>query len=73
METKLRWRPRVVVAEQNEQMLGNISHVVQQHCQVVEQVRDGESAIRAALTLQPDLMVLDIPRKTRMASKLFDA
>jgi two-component system response regulator DegU len=64
METKLLWRPRVVLAEQNEEMLRNISRIVEQLCQVVEEVRDGESAINAVLTLQPDLIIVDIPLPT---------
>jgi DNA-binding NarL/FixJ family response regulator len=63
METKLQ-RPRVVLAEQNEQILRNISSIVQQHCEVVEEVRDGEGAIEAVLRKQPDLIVLDIPLPT---------
>ena len=64
METKLHRRPRVVVAEQNEQILRNISGIVQQHCEVVKEVGDGEGAIAAVLTHQPDLIVLDIPLLT---------
>jgi DNA-binding NarL/FixJ family response regulator len=59
-ETKWFWRPRVVVAEDNEMMARTISRIVQSHCDVVRVVRDGQSAITAVLELQPDVLLLDI-------------
>jgi DNA-binding NarL/FixJ family response regulator len=71
MQTKLHRRPRVVVAEQNEQILRN--GIVQQHCEVVKEVGDREGAIAAVHASAG----FDRPRYSAanpwMASKLFDA
>jgi DNA-binding NarL/FixJ family response regulator len=59
-KTKAHWRPRVVIGENNEAMMRTISRIVQLHCDVHAEVRDGQGAIDAVLTLQPDVLVLDI-------------
>jgi DNA-binding NarL/FixJ family response regulator len=59
-ETKWFWRPRVVVAEDSEMMARTISRIVRLQCDVIKVVRDGQSAIDAALELHPDVLLLDI-------------
>ena len=53
-------RPRVLVAEDNEQMIRAITRVLSAHCEVLCVVRNGEDAIKAALELSPQIVVLDI-------------
>jgi DNA-binding NarL/FixJ family response regulator len=51
---------RVLLVDDNESMLGRVARVLKPSCTVVGTARDGPSALEAAATLQPDVIVLDI-------------
>ncbi len=51
---------RVLLVDDNEAMLKRASAVLSPHFLIVEKVQDGQSALDAAQTLQPDVIVLDI-------------
>jgi DNA-binding NarL/FixJ family response regulator len=51
---------RVLLVDDNEAMLKRASAVLSPHCLIVEKVQDGQAALDAAQTLQPDVIVLDI-------------
>jgi DNA-binding NarL/FixJ family response regulator len=51
---------RVLLVDDNEAMLNRVAAVLTPGCEVVGAVSDGPSAIRAAETLQPEVIVLDI-------------
>ena len=53
-------RPRVLVVDDNEEMLSRASAVLKSGCVIVGAVKDGPAALKAALTLRPDVIVLDI-------------
>ena len=53
-------RPRVLVVDDNEEMLSRAAAVLKCGCVVVGAVKDGPSALKAASTLLPDVIVLDI-------------
>ena len=53
-------KPRVLVAEDNEQMLRAITRLLDGRCDVVGVVRNGEDVIKAALELSPQIIVLDL-------------
>jgi DNA-binding NarL/FixJ family response regulator len=53
-------RIRVLVVDDNPAMLARAASVLTATCVVVGQVRDGVSALAAAATLVPDVVVLDI-------------
>jgi CheY-like chemotaxis protein len=52
--------PRVLVVDDNEEMLSRAAAVLRLGCVVVGAVRDGPAALKAAGTLRPDVIVLDI-------------
>ena len=51
---------RVLLVDDNEAMLNRVAAVLTPGCEVVGAVNDGSSAIRAAESLQPEVIVLDI-------------
>jgi len=51
---------RVLLVDDNQAMLNRVAAVLTPGCEVVGAVSDGPSAIRAAETLQPEVIVLDI-------------
>jgi len=51
---------RVLVADDHEEMRWMIARVLVDHFDVVGAVADGESLVRAAIVLQPDVIVSDI-------------
>ena len=53
-------RPRVLVVDDNEEMLSRAAAVLKSGCVIVGTVRDGPAALKAAATLRPDVIVLDI-------------
>ena len=53
-------RPRVLVVDDNEEMLSRASAALKSGCVIVGAVTDGPSALKAAFTLRPDVIVLDI-------------
>src|SRR5262245_50544821 len=52
--------PRVLVVDDNEEMLSRAAAVLKRGCVIVGAVKDGPSALEAAGTLRPDVIVLDI-------------
>ncbi len=57
---KLASRPRVLVADDNPEVLDAVSEILKRECLVLETVLDGQSVLRDALTLRPDVIILDI-------------
>lgn len=53
-------RPRVLLADDNPEILDTVTQVLQRDCLLLEAVLDGQSVLRDALTLRPDVIVLDI-------------
>jgi DNA-binding NarL/FixJ family response regulator len=51
---------RVLLVDDNEAMLARAASALTPGCLVVGRVKDGPSALEAAATLQPDVIVLDI-------------
>lgn len=57
---KLVARPRVLLADDNPEILDTVAEILKRDCVVLEAVLDGQSVLREALTLRPDVVVLDI-------------
>ena len=53
-------RARVLLADDNEAMLARAGAVLARSCDVVGTVKDGRAAVEAAMTLRPDVVVLDV-------------
>ena len=53
-------RPRVILADDHPLVLAGLRSLLEQECEVVEVVSDGQSLLKAALRLQPEVIVLDI-------------
>jgi DNA-binding NarL/FixJ family response regulator len=53
-------RPRVLLADDHELLLGAFERLLAPECDVVGQVSDGRALVAAAETLRPDIIVLDI-------------
>ena len=51
---------RVLLVDDNEGMLARAAAVLTPDCVVVGRARDGQAALAAVRTLQPDVVVLDI-------------
>ena len=51
---------RVLIVDDNEEMLSRAAAVLKSGCVVVGAVKDGPAALKAAGTLLPDVIVLDI-------------
>jgi len=52
--------PRVLLADDHALLLGAYETLLAGECQIVGQVNDGRALVAAALTLVPDLIILDI-------------
>jgi two-component system response regulator NreC len=57
---ELRERPRVLLVDDNDAMLSRAASVLKPTCTIVGSARDGISALEAAASLGPDVIVLDI-------------
>lgn len=53
-------RPRVLLADDHALLLGAFEKLLAGECDVVGQVADGRAVVRAAESLKPDVIVLDI-------------
>jgi DNA-binding NarL/FixJ family response regulator len=53
-------KPRVLLADDSEQILRAVSRLLQVQFEVIGSVLNGEHAIETTLRLQPDVLVLDI-------------
>jgi DNA-binding NarL/FixJ family response regulator len=53
-------RPRVLLADDHTLVLEGLAKLVSEECDLVGKVEDGRSLLRAAETLEPDVIVLDI-------------
>jgi DNA-binding NarL/FixJ family response regulator len=51
---------RVLIVDDNEAMLERAAAVLMAGCEVVGLMKDGPSAVEAALALRPDVIVLDV-------------
>jgi CheY-like chemotaxis protein len=60
MPTSLQSRARVVIGDDNDTTLQTISRIVRVQFDVVDTVRDGETAINSIELLKPDVLVLDV-------------
>ena len=55
-----RAKPRVLLVDDNEAMLGRTAAVLAPVCVVVGTARNGRAALDAARALEPDVIVLDV-------------
>ena len=53
-------KPRVLLADDSEQILRAVSRLLELQFEVIGSALNGEQAIEATLRLQPDVLVLDI-------------
>lgn len=53
-------RPRVLLADDHELLLGAFEKLLMPDCEIVGQVTDGRALVEAAARLKPDVIVLDI-------------
>ena len=53
-------RPRVLLADDHELLLGAFEKLLSPECEIVGQVTDGRALVEAAEKLKPDVIVLDI-------------
>jgi DNA-binding NarL/FixJ family response regulator len=53
-------RVRVLLADDNEDFLAATARLLESECEVVATVRDGETLIKEAARLEPEVLVLDI-------------
>jgi DNA-binding NarL/FixJ family response regulator len=51
---------RVLLADDLPEMLEQVRELLCDHCELIGSVTDGEQALSAALTLNPDILILDI-------------
>ena len=70
-------RPRVVLADDLPEMLRKVTQLLQDDFDVVGSAQNGQEAMEAAKTLNPDLLVLDISMPIlngiQVASRLRDS
>jgi two-component system nitrate/nitrite response regulator NarL len=52
--------PRVLVADDVPEILEKVRELLRDHCEVVGSAADGQQALSGAMTLNPDILVLDI-------------
>jgi DNA-binding NarL/FixJ family response regulator len=52
--------PRVLLADDLPEILEQVRELLCDHCEVIGSVTDGEQALSATLTLNPDILILDI-------------
>ena len=69
--------PRVLLVDDLSQFLEKVTYILRDEFDIVGYAQDGEEAIKAASTLNPDLLVLDIempfPNGIQVASHLRDS
>ena len=53
-------RPRVLIADDLPEVHEKLRELLQDHFEIVDNAYDGEQAIEAATTLNPDVLILDI-------------
>jgi DNA-binding NarL/FixJ family response regulator len=53
-------RARVLIADDNDEILETVTELLTSHFDLVGAVTDGESLVKAARSLHPDVLVLDI-------------
>ncbi len=58
--TTLSKQPRVLLVDDNQAILDRAKAVLSPACAIVGAVKDGPAALEAAVTLRPDVIVLDI-------------
>lgn len=56
----MKFRARILVADDHEEMLERVSNLLRSQFEVVAKVNEGLAAVDAAARLKPDLIVLDI-------------
>jgi CheY-like chemotaxis protein len=59
MKVKMKF-PRVLLADDLSEILETVTQLLRDDCEIVGCAQDGEDAIKAATTYNPDLLVLDI-------------
>jgi CheY-like chemotaxis protein len=52
--------PRVLLVDDNQEILDRATTILSDSCTIVGAVKDGPSALEAVALLQPDLVVLDL-------------
>lgn len=53
-------KPRVLLADDHTFVLEGFKTLLEEHCELVASVEDGRALIEATVTLEPDLVILDI-------------
>jgi DNA-binding NarL/FixJ family response regulator len=53
-------RPRVLLADDHQMVADALKSVLEPHCEVVGTVNNGHALLEAALTLQPEVIILDV-------------
>ncbi len=53
-------RPRLVIADDNPDLLRVVADLLRHAFEVVATVMDGEAALQAVMTLDPDVLVIDL-------------
>jgi len=53
-------KPRVVIADDNREILTLVAEILAPHCDIIGESTDGEQAVECALRLGPDILVLDL-------------
>ena len=53
-------RPRVLLADDHQMLVDALKSVLEPRCEVVGTVNNGQALLQATLTLQPEVIVLDI-------------
>jgi DNA-binding NarL/FixJ family response regulator len=53
-------KPTVVIADDYPPMCEKVAGLLSENFTIVGRVSDGEAAVRAALTLRPDVLILDV-------------
>ena len=52
--------PRIVIADDNQEIVGTVSRIIDSRYELVGVCNDGESAVRLISKLKPDVALLDI-------------
>jgi DNA-binding NarL/FixJ family response regulator len=52
--------PRVLVADDFPEILEQVRELLRDHCEVIGSVANGQEALLSTLTLNPDILVVDI-------------
>ena len=53
-------RPRVLLADDHQMVADALKSVLEPHCEVVGTVNNGQALLKAASTLQPEVIILDV-------------